>query len=71
MHLVMHVCIYDRMSIYVHMYMCVICVFSPLIDEAISQIMNSNRIYCTRRVVTTLEKSYRGEDSCKSKNKQN
>lgn len=41
------------------MYTCV-CeyMFSPLIDEAIFQVIKSNRIYSTRIAVTTTERSY-------------
>lgn len=56
-HLSMHVCIYVPISIYVCMCVCEY-VLSPLIDEAIFQVIKSKRIYSTRTAVATTERSY-------------
>lgn len=53
-YLCMYICAYK-----LYMYTCV-CeyVFTPLIDEAIFQVIKSNRIYSTGIAVTTTERSY-------------
>jgi hypothetical protein len=64
MYLAMHV------HKYVHLSVCVcVCVLIPLIDEAIFQIIKSNRTYCARIVVSTTERTYSGEDDYNAKNK--
>lgn len=60
------------MHVYIYIYACeYVCVFSPLIDEAIFQVIKSSRTFCTRIVVTTTERSYSGEDNPSAENKEN
>lgn len=60
MYLAMHVHKYVHLSV---------CVFIPLIDEAIFQIIKSNRTHCARIVLSTTERTYSGEDDYNAKNK--
>lgn len=59
------------MYIHIHTYTCTlcVCVFSALTDEAIFQVIKSNRMYCSRIVVAKTERSYGGEDSYNAKDK--
>lgn len=69
-------CIYTHTPAlsYARRYICAcecVCVFSPLIDESIFQVIKSSRTFCTRIAVTTTERSYSGEENHNAKNKEN